>query len=66
MDITTIQALAAIVNSIGLPATLGLIALIAAFNLIPVLADYLRSKVVVNHAQAVSIANGHADNPKLP
>lgn len=59
MDIQTIQALAAIVNSVGLPATLGLIALMAAFNLLPVLAEWLRSRIKVNEATAVKIKNGN-------
>ena len=62
MDIQTIQALGMLVNSIGLPATIGLIAVIAAINLIPVLAEYLRSKISVNKATANKIANGSTPN----
>lgn len=58
MDLATLQAIGVLVNQIGLSGTVGLILIIAAWNLVPVLAEYLRSKVEVNHAQAVKITNG--------
>lgn len=51
MDIATIQALAAIVNAVGFVGTLGLIALVFAFNLAPVLAEYLRAKIASTKAE---------------
>lgn len=61
MDLATIQAIATIVNGIGLPATIGLVILLAAYNLLPVLAEYLRSKIAVNHATAVKL-NGNSSS----
>ena len=55
MDLVTLQAIATIVNSIGLPATIGVILVIAAWNLIPVLADYLRARSNLSHVQSKSI-----------
>lgn len=58
LDIQTIQAIGALVNQIGLPATVGVILVIASWNLVPVLAEYLRSRIAVNHATAKQIGNG--------
>lgn len=54
-DINTIQAIGTLVSSIGLPATVGVILVIAAWNLLPVLADYLRAKVALNHATIAKV-----------
>lgn len=59
MDLPTIQAIAAVVQIIGLSGTIGVVTIIAAWNLLPVLADLLRSKIAVNHATALAISNGH-------
>lgn len=63
MDLSTIQAIGMLVNSIGLPATFGVIMVIAAWNLLPVLAEYMRSKISVNNATAQKITNGTRVNP---
>jgi hypothetical protein len=66
MDLPTIQAIADIVNHIGLPATLGVISLLAAYNLLPVLADWLRSKIEINKASAFTVRNGKGNPSQVP
>lgn len=58
MDLPTLQAIATVVNQIGLPATIGVICVIAAWNLLPVLSEYLRAKIEVNRATTKKIQNG--------
>lgn len=55
MDVQTIQAIGMLVNSIGLPATVGLVAILTAWYLLPVLAEYLRAKVELNKATAAKV-----------
>lgn len=55
MDLQTIQALGVLINQIGLPATVGVLLVIITWNLMPVVAEYLRSKIVESHAHTQSM-----------
>lgn len=59
MDISTIQALGALVNSIGLPATLGVLAIIWSLSIAPAVARWIDSRTQVEKAKAIATKNGH-------
>jgi hypothetical protein len=65
MDLATIQAIGAVVNGIGLPGTIGIVIILTAIQLLPVLKAYLMSKISVNTTAAASIAANNKPPPVI-
>lgn len=59
MDLITLQALAVIVQTVGVSGAFAIVIVLTAWHLLPVLADLLRSRITVNHATAQAIVSGN-------